>query len=303
MRREKERLTADLWLLCDGPVHQSRQAQVFFGARGVMGLELTVYGPLRALHSGHYGNWAPNPAAMLARLVASMRDDDGRIRIAGFYDDVRPLSAGEKAAVLRVPNGDAALLESLALGRSESALPLAETVLLPALNLRGLASGAVAEKAQNAIPTEARASIDFRLVPDQRPERVRALVEDHLRGEGYHVVHAEPDAAARRAHPRLARLDWDPGYRAARLPMDLPAAQAVLRAVAAAMGEEPLAVPTLGGSIPMYLFGDVLDTPVVGLPIANHDNNQHAANENLRLKNLWDGIAIYASLLLEPGLP
>ncbi len=303
MSREKTRLQADLWLLCDGPVHPSRRAQLFFGARGVMGLELTVYGPLRALHSGHYGNWAPNPAAMLARLMASLHDDAGRIRIAGFYDDVRPLSEGETAAILELPDTDAALLDGLALARAESGARLAETVLQPALNLRGLEAGAVAEKAQNAIPTEAKASIDFRLVPDQRPERIRAQVEAHLRQEGYLVVHGEPDAATRRAHPKLVYLDWEPGYPAARTPLELPAAQGVLRAVAAALGEWPLAVPTLGGSVPMYLFGEVLGTPVIGLPIANHDNNQHAANENIRLKNLWDGIASYASLLLEPGIP
>jgi acetylornithine deacetylase/succinyl-diaminopimelate desuccinylase-like protein len=301
MRRESRRLSADLWLLCDGPVHQSRRAQVYFGARGVMGLELTVYGPLRPLHSGHYGNWAPNPAAMLARLVASLWDDDGRIRVAGFYDDVRVPSAAERAASERLPDADAALLESLALGRSAAGVRLAKSVLQPALNVRGLASGAVAERAQNAIPSEARASLDLRLVPDQRPERVRAQLEEHLRREGYTVVHEAPDAVTRRAHPRLARLEWDPGYPAARTPLELPAARRVLRAVAAAMGEPALVVPTLGGSIPMYLFGDRLGTPVIGLPIANHDNNQHAADENIRLQNLWDGIAVYAALLLESG--
>jgi acetylornithine deacetylase/succinyl-diaminopimelate desuccinylase-like protein len=300
MRREKERLRADLWLLCDGPVHQSRRAQVFFGARGVMGLELTVFGPLRALHSGHYGSWAPNPAARLARLLASMRDDDGRVRIAGFYEDVRPPTAGETAAARSAPDVEAALLEGLALRQSEGGVPLAESVLQPSLNLRGLLSGAVGERAANAIPTEARASIDFRLAPGQRPERVRAQVEDHLRREGYHVVHEAPDAATRRAHAKLARLEWDPGYPAARAPLDLPAAQAVVRAVKAAMGPDALSVPTLGGSIPMYLFGDVLETPVIGLPIANHDNNQHAADENIRLQNLWDGIATYAAVLIEP---
>jgi acetylornithine deacetylase/succinyl-diaminopimelate desuccinylase-like protein len=297
MQREKARLAADLWLLCDGPVHQSRRAQVFFGARGVMGLELTVYGPLRGLHSGHYGNWAPNPAAMLARLLASLRDDEGRILIDGFYDDVKAPTPAELAALAKVPDVDAGLSQSLALGRTEGeGRPVSETVLGPALNVRGIASGAVREKAQNAIPTEARASIDFRLVPDQRPERVREKVEAHLRKLGYTIAMAEPDAAARRAAAKLVRLEWDPGYPAARTSLDLPAARGVLAAVGRAMGDEPIAVPTLGGSIPMYLFGDVLQTPVIGVPIANHDNNQHAPDENLRLKNLWDAIAIYAEI-------
>jgi acetylornithine deacetylase/succinyl-diaminopimelate desuccinylase-like protein len=229
-----------------------------------------------------------------------MRDDDGGVRIAGFYDDVRPATAAELAAVRRLPDSDAALLESLALGGSEGGARVAESVLQPSLNLRGLASGAVGDRAANAIPTEARASIDFRLAPGQRPERVRALVEDHIRREGYHVVPDAPDAATRRAHARLARLQWEQGYPAARTSLELPAAQAVLRAVGTAMGQDALAVPTLGGSIPMYLFDEVLQTPVVGLPIANHDNNQHAADEHIRLQNLWDGIALYAAMLLLP---
>ncbi|HET7293464.1 MAG TPA: M20/M25/M40 family metallo-hydrolase [Vicinamibacteria bacterium] len=301
LAREKARLAADLWLLCDGPVHQTRRPQVFFGARGVMGVELTLYGPLRPLHSGHYGNWAPNPAAALARLIASARDDEGRVLVEGFYDDVRPPTEAERAALARSPDNDADLRRSLALGRTEGAVPLVEAILRPALNVRGIASGAVGEKAANAIPAEARASIDFRLVPDQRPERVRAAFEEHLRRQGFEVVHEAPDAEARRSQRRLVRLEWDAGYPAARAPLDSPEAKAVLAAVAEASGLEPVVMPTLGGSLPMYLFTEVLGAPVIGVPIANHDNNQHAADENLRLQNLWDGIAIYATLLLRVG--
>jgi acetylornithine deacetylase/succinyl-diaminopimelate desuccinylase-like protein len=304
LKREKERLGADLWLFCDGPVHQTRRPQVFFGARGVMGVELTLYGPSRPLHSGHYGGWAPNPAADVARLVALLRDDEGRVLVEGFYDDVRPPTAAERAAAARVPDSDRELRESLALGRTEGGgARLAERILGPSLNVRGLAAGAVADKAANAIPAEARASIDFRLVPDQRPERVRALVEEHLRRQGFHVVHDAPEAAMRRAHARLVRLEWDQGYPGFRTPLDAPEAKRVLAAVSEAMGEEPVALPSIGGSLPMYVLGEALAGPLVAVPIANHDNNQHAANENLRLRNLWDGIAIYATLAVRLGEP
>ncbi len=106
-------LTGDAWLFCDGPVHQSGRPQLSFGQRGSSGFELTLYGPTRALHSGHYGNWAPNPAMMIATLIASMRDDDGRIKIAGYYDDVKPVSAAEHRAVAELPKYDSTLRVAL----------------------------------------------------------------------------------------------------------------------------------------------------------------------------------------------
>jgi acetylornithine deacetylase/succinyl-diaminopimelate desuccinylase-like protein len=298
LSRHRDLLAADLMLLCDGPVHQSRRMQLYFGARGVVDVEITVYGPLRALHSGHYGNWAPNPAVLLAHLVAGLRDADGRIAVPGFYDDVRPPTPAEKAALARVPDEDAALREALALGATEAGnARLAERLLLPALNLRGLQAGGVGERAANAIPTQATASIDFRLVRDQTPERVRERVEAHVRAQGFHVVAGEPDAAVRRAHPRVARMVWGTGYPAARTALDSPIAQRLVRAVERAAGPGVILAPTLGGSIPMHLFADTLRVPIVGVPIANHDNNQHAANENIRIRNLWDGIEAYAAIL------
>jgi acetylornithine deacetylase/succinyl-diaminopimelate desuccinylase-like protein len=302
LEKNKELLQADAWLLCDGPVHQSRRPLVYFGARGITDVEITLYGPSRTLHSGHYGNWAPNPATALAHLVAGLRDLDGRIQIAGFYDDVRPPTDSEKAAVASVPDTDDDLRRELALAATEATgARLAERLLLPALNVRGLRSGAVADQAANAIPTEARASIDFRLVPDQTPERVRERFEAHLRGLGYEIVRETPTLEQRRAHALLVRLDWGPGYPAARAPLDTPFARALVALVGQGAGAPVVQMPTLGGSIPMHLFSDLFGVPVIGLPIANHDDNQHAANENLRLQNLWDGIAVFASLLTGLG--
>jgi acetylornithine deacetylase/succinyl-diaminopimelate desuccinylase-like protein len=154
----------------------------------------------------------------------------------------------------------------------------------------------------NAVPTEATASVDIRLVPDLTPARAESLVVAHLRGLGYHVVAGAPDAAARRAHPRLVRLAWErAGYAAYRTPLDAPVGRAVARVLAAAQGAAPVLAPTLGGSLPLHVFGETLGAPVVVLPIANHDNNQHAANENLRLRNLWDGIDALAALFAGLG--
>ena len=303
LEAHRELLTADLWLLCDGPVHPTRRLQLFFGARGIMDVEVTAYGAARTLHSGHYGNWAPNPALELARLLAGLRDADGQVQVAGFLDDVRPASPAERQALATVPDGDADLRRELGLAAT---LPgrLGEGVLLPALNVRGLEAGAVGERAANAIPTEARASIDFRLVPDQTPAKVRERVEAHLRAQGYSIVHETPDLATRLSRARLIKLQWGDGYPAARTAVDGPHASAVVRTLERGLGSPPIRVPTLGGSVPMYLFTDVTGSPVVGVPIVNHDNNQHATDENLRLQNLWDGIDVFAVLLaqLGPGL-
>jgi acetylornithine deacetylase/succinyl-diaminopimelate desuccinylase-like protein len=302
LERHASRLAADLWLFGDGPVHQSRRQQVVFGVRGVMGLEMTVYGPRRPLHSGHYGNWAPNPASLLAGLLSGMRDADGRITIAGFADDVLPPSDAERRALAALPSADEALRRELLLGATEAGnAPAAERIMLPALNIRGIESGAVGERAANAVPTEAHASIDFRLVPRQTPARIRELVERHVRERGFHVVHGEPTDEERLTHPRIARLAWEDGYPATRTGMDSPVSRALLRVVEESTGAPVLAVPTLGGSLPLDAFADVLRAPLIVLPIVNHDNNQHGADENLRLQNLFDGIELYAGVLAGLG--
>jgi acetylornithine deacetylase/succinyl-diaminopimelate desuccinylase-like protein len=298
----RELLRADAWVFCDGPIHQSGRQQVVFGVRGVTGLELTTYGPVRALHSGHYGNWAPNPAVLMATLIASMRSDDGRITIAGFNDDVRPISAAERRALAAAPAIDSTLRRALGLGRTEADnAALAERIMLPALNVRGIRVGGVREQAANAVPTEAHASIDFRLVPDQKPERVRELVEAHLRSRGYHIVGETPDSALRQRYPRIVRVAWENGYAATRASMDIPFSRALLAAAASGAATPPLAIPTLGGSLPTSTFEQVLGVPLVILPIANYDNNQHAANENLRFQNLWDGIELFAAVMARLG--
>lgn len=299
LQRYRELLTGDVLLLCDGPEHQSGRQQLLFGVRGTASMELTVYGATAALHSGHYGNWAPNPGAMLANLIASMRDDDGHIRIAGFYDDVVPVSRAEQAAIRAVPPIDSALRRSLGLVRTEdNNAPLAERLMAPALNVRGLSYGNVGEHAANVISTEAHASFDFRLVPDETPERVRELVDGHIRKQGYFVTSDSVTMAMRLAHPRIARVVWAAGgYPANRTAMDSPVARAVINVAADSTGKPPVVLPTMGASAPSYVFAQTLHVPVIIVPIANYDDNQHAANENLRVQNLWDGIELYTEIM------
>jgi acetylornithine deacetylase/succinyl-diaminopimelate desuccinylase-like protein len=122
-------------------------------------------------------------------------------------------------------------------------------------------------------------------------------VEAHLAKHGWFAVREEPDAALRLAHEKIVRVEWGSGYPAQRTAMDLPLARALIDAVRAATGDDLVLLPSMGGSLPMYLFEEVLGAPPISVPIVNHDNNQHAANENVRLGNLWDGIEIYAALL------
>ena len=285
----------DGWIFCDGPVHQSRRMELVFGARGTIGLDLTVYGPIKGLHDGHYGNWVPNPIVRLTHLIDSMRDETGRILIKGFYDNVRAPSAAEKEALAKIPDVEADLRREFQIAATEgNGKALNELIMLPALNLRGIEAGHVGAQAANQIPTEARASIDFRLVPDETPESIKALVERHIAEQGYTIVRDTPDAATRQAKAKLVKLAWDSGYPASRTPLDLPLSRELARIMSGA-GHEPILLPTSGGSLPIHLFEETSKAPVIVFPIANHDDNQHAPNENIRLQNLWDGIEVFAA--------
>jgi acetylornithine deacetylase/succinyl-diaminopimelate desuccinylase-like protein len=298
----KEILKADGLLLCGGPVHSSRRMIVYFGARGGLNLNLTVYGANRHLHSGHYGNWAPNPVALLAHLISSMRDTDGKILIDRFYDDVRPITETEGHALKEVPEElDAALRKELDLAWSECQnAPLVERIMLPAFNLGSLHAGPTTGAA--SIPSEARLSIGFRLVPDQTPEKVKSLVEDHIRKQGYHIVHETPDKGTRLKHSKIVKLKWEEkGSLPVRTSMDLPFSQSLIHVLEDATGGSLIKLPSIGSVAPMELFKNKLHVPVIILPVVNHDNNQHGPNENVRIQNLWDGIEIYASLFARLG--
>jgi acetylornithine deacetylase/succinyl-diaminopimelate desuccinylase-like protein len=297
LAKHRDLLKSDGWVIFDGPAHQTGAKQVVLGVRGVMSADITVYGPTRPLHSGHYGNWAPNPALLLSKLLASMKDDTGRVTVAGFYDDVTPLTAAERAAIAAVPNGDAALKADLGLGWTEGqGRPLIETTHEPSLNIDGLRSADVGEKARNVIPSTATATVDLRLVAGNDHGRQFDKVVAHVRRQGFHVVTDDPTPAERRAHKWIARVEKKGGYNAERTPLDHPLARDVAAAVRAVQ-PNAVTLPSLGGSLPLYVLRETLGAPSVTLALANHDNNQHAEDENLRLGNLWDAIEVAAAVM------
>ena len=170
-------------------------------------------------------------------------------------------------------------------------------MLQPLINGRGLRAGDVGEEARNVVPATATASLDLRLIAGQDPQLAVAAIKDHVAGQGFKSVSDEPDAETRKRYRRIARVEATIGYPGVRTRLDLPAAVRVVEAAASASGEDPVLLPSMGGSVPLHHLASRLDVPVVVLPIANADNNQHAPDENLRLGNLWYGIDLFAALL------
>ncbi|HKP36933.1 MAG TPA: M20/M25/M40 family metallo-hydrolase [Pyrinomonadaceae bacterium] len=296
----KDLLAADAWIICDGPVHQSGRKQAVFGVRGDVNVDVTVYGAKRPLHSGHYGNWAPNPGMLLARLLASMKDETGHVTIKGWYDGVEPLGPEEKRAIAEAPAYDDELKSQLGLARTEgNGKSLLELINEPSLNINGFSTGDVGALARNVIPTTASAVLDLRLVKGNSQHRQVQRLVDHIGQQGFYVIDREPTDAERKQYALIARVNKrSGGYNAERTRMDLPISQAVIEAVQSTSKDPIVKLPTAGGSLPLSIITERLQTVTITVPIANYDNNQHAENENLRLQNLWDGIETLAAVML-----
>jgi acetylornithine deacetylase/succinyl-diaminopimelate desuccinylase-like protein len=293
----KELFSGDLWLMCDGPVHQTRRQLIAFGARGAIRVDVTVYGARGELHSGHYGNWAPNPALLLARLLVSMKDENGHVLVDHFYDDIAPLSDIEKRAIAEAPDIDADLMREFWLGSTEGGgKKLTELITLPSLNIRGMASSRIGSQASNVIPATAAATMDIRLVKGMDPRTTAERVIEHIRKQGFFVVDQEPTREMRLSHAKVAMVVAGRYEAATRTSMDLPISQEVIRVVESARGPS-VKLPNMGGGLPLTSVERPLGTRTIVIPIGNHDNNQHSYNENLRLQNLWDGIELMSALI------
>lgn len=302
LEEHRDLLQADLWLIADGPIDTRGDPRVLLGVRGVTSMQVTIHGAERVLHSGHYGNVAPNPAARLAHLIASMRDETGRVLVDGFYDDALPISDAARAYLEAGAFDEESLLEEPGIARTEwgpGAL-YGEAVMVPALNILGLDAGTVGPGTRNAIPVRASAAIGFRVVPGMSLERLRERMTAHIEAQGYVVLDREPTDAERLEHTHIAEVHWSSaGYEAASTEAGHPLIGHLVELVDATSERPIRVVPLLGGSLPLAPISDVTNTPFAIVPMVNPDNSQHAPNENLRIGHLWDGIELYAAILAD----
>jgi acetylornithine deacetylase/succinyl-diaminopimelate desuccinylase-like protein len=297
--KHKEKLAADLWIIADGPRHVSGKKIISFGVRGDVNMHLSVYGPKRPLHSGNYGNWAPNPAKLLVDLLAGMKDEKGNVLVEGYYDDVVPLSASEKEALAKIPNIEETLKKELGIAEPEGGgKSFLELLHLPTLNINGIRSADVGELAANIIPTKAEATLDLRLVPGNEVDKQIDKVVKHIEKKGFHVLNREPTDEERLKYGKLIKVTHGKGYPAQRTSFDLPIAQSLVKAVQTTTPYPVILQPSAGGSLPLYLFEKLLGAKVISVPVVNYDNNQHAENENVQISFLWEGIETMAAIMV-----
>jgi acetylornithine deacetylase/succinyl-diaminopimelate desuccinylase-like protein len=228
-----------------------------------------------------------------------MKDEDGNVRVDGFYDGIAPLSAEERAMLDAVPEDSASMLRTFGVAAPERAFPkLQDALQRPTLNIRGLASSHVGPGARTIIPDSATAALDIRLVKETAPEDLVAKLRAHIERQGFHLVDKEPDDEARARQSKLARLATNgPAIRGFRTSPQDPHARALAAAITQAYGEAPVQLRTLGGTVPIAPFIEALGFPAVLVPTVNFDNNQHEENENLRLGAFFDGIVTIAAAL------
>jgi len=294
----RERLSADVMISASGERHQSGRPTVEFGIRGILMFDLTVYTSTVALHSGHFGNFAPSAAFQLAHLLASMKGSDGEVLIDGFSDEVAPLSTSELRAIRQIPTVEEKVRQQFGIARAETeGRLLQELINLPTLNVRGIRSGFVGDEARNIVPNVAMADFDVRLVRSMDPDRTLASIAAHIERQGWTVLDHEPSREELLAHGRVVRVRKRSGFPAARTPLDSPVAGRVVKALEQAVDEPLVVMPTEGGSLPMCLF-EQASLPFVGLPTSNFDCNQHTNDENVQLKYLFEAVDIFASLFL-----
>lgn len=293
-------LAADVVIVTDGPKHASGRPTISGGARGVMKIEFEIETARRDLHSGNFAS--PNPAWKLNGLLASMATPDGAPLIEGFEEDVVAPTAGERRMMAALPLDLPALEQELGVTLPKDYLD--RVMFHPTLTIRGLHSGFVGKEANTIIPHKATVSIDIRMVKNQKWSKVYARVLDHIRSQGFTVID-DPDAPLPDdLRGKAVRVVDKGGYDPSKTSLELPVSREIIAAVERAHGGEPaVLMPTLGGSVPLFAFTDLLKLPTLVVPYANANNRQHSPNEHLRLDHLFQGVRTTARLLTDLGTP
>ncbi len=296
VKENLELLSADALIINDGPVHRSGQPTLVFGCRGITSFHITTWGPIRPQHSGHYGNYAPNPALMLSQLLASMKDEDGRVTIDGYYDGIT-LDKRTKQILANVPDDEDGILEYLQINTPDQVgANYQESLQYPSLNIRGMKSAWVGARARTIVPDMATAAIDIRLVPESDPTRLLQLVRDHIQDKGYHILDREPTTDERLAYPKIVTMATKGYTLPFRTDMDAPIGQWLTKAIQAKYNQDPVAIRIMGGTVPMAPFIKALEVPAVIVPMVNADNNQHSPNENVRLSYIANAMKTFNAI-------
>jgi len=302
LARNRDLLRADAMIVNDGPMHLSNRPTLIFGNRGIVTATLTVWGPSHAAHSGHYGNFVPNPALRLAALLASMKDDTGRVVIPHYYDGVT-IDANARAVMAAVPDDEHALEREFGIAAPERGVgrSLQEDLQYPSLNIRGMQAGQVGAKVATVIPDKAIAELDVRTVPETDPAHLLALVHDWIVHEGWYVIDRAPTDAERATHDKIATWVTEPsGGAAARTALDAPVGRWTRTALRTTFGADPVIIRMMGGTVPTGDMAAQLRIPFVIVPLANADDNQHTHDENLRIGNFSSGVDTFLGLLTTP---
>jgi acetylornithine deacetylase/succinyl-diaminopimelate desuccinylase-like protein len=290
LQQHVQELRCDGIVISDNGLPALSLPALTYALRGIMAVEITLHGPSRDLHSGIYGGSVENPAMALAQLLAQLRDADGRITIPGFYDDVVPLSAYERRQLARLPHSDGAFARFLGVPQlfGEKGYTATERrSARPTIEINGLTSGYQEEGSKTIVPSWARAKLTFRLVPNQKPAKIRSLVLRHLKKLCPPTVRMEIEAG----HGGEPYLVSPTG----------PQAQAALRALKSAFGYKPILMRE-GGSIPIVNeFKRLLHADTLLLGLALPDDNAHSPNEKFDLACYTTGMRMGAYLWKELG--
>lgn len=283
IREHRAQLNADLVITADGPVHESGRASLMFGVRGVASFELRVKTAKADLHSGNWGNVAPNALWKLVHLLGTMKNARGEITIAEIHDNVLPPTPADWAAMAALPLDLERVKREWGLSELDEPLdrPFFErTMFWPSLTINGLHGGYDGPGSKTVLPCEAVAKCDLRLVE-------RMTLADVMDKVNAHVRHHAPDV----------EISWESGMEPSRTPLESRFTEPVRRGLELGQGEPPLLIPSAGGSLPDYVFTKILGIPAFGTPYANADEANHAPNENLEVERFFKGIKSGAAML------
>ncbi len=297
VKKHSNILKSDALLIFDGPQHESDLPTLNFGNRGISSITLKTYGPVLPQHSGHFGNYAPNPVFRMSNILSSMKDENGIVKIKGYYDGIT-ISDEIKKYLDNVPDNEESMLNKMQFKKPESVgNSYQEAIQFPSLNVRGIRAGWVEDEVRTIVPSECIAEIDVRLVIESDGYRLHDLIKKHIEDLGYVILDHEPSKEERMEYDKIVKFNSTVSYPAFRTDIDSDLGNWLSKTLTRTFGVEPVLRRTSGGSVPISPFVNVLNIPAVGVPTVNKDNNQHSPNENIKLINYIKGIESFVGIL------